>query len=132
MKNDLSNLKAGDKVWHSVDGELMVKSIDNILAHPIGIGYSTYTTTGRKFLDDKHPTIFRSLDAMIEYWIEYRDSLKRISGKEAFRIFKEGGEVRKESWDNTEFYLDKHTTNTSCLKQLIADSNSNELNWEKR
>lgn len=123
MKNDLSKLKAGDKVFHAKNGE---KEIDEILNEGtiVTADGSRYLPDGRLLNSDKHPTLFESLDSMIEYFTEYRRQ-KRISGKEAFRLYREGKGVKHV------LHASSASSSINGLKGLIDDCDSDELNWER-
>jgi hypothetical protein len=70
---DLSDLKAGDKVWNIHKGEVKILEIENDEFYPLLVGSSKHTyyrfkLNGLYHTDDQHPTLFHSEQEFREYW----------------------------------------------------------------
>jgi hypothetical protein len=68
---DLSDLKAGDKVWSSQNEHGKVTAIDGksvYVEFDGGVCVYFFIENGRVYQDDTHPTLFRSEQEFREYW----------------------------------------------------------------
>lgn len=62
IESDLSNIKVGDKVFSTIDGWGIVKSIGEDIYYPIKAGfencYNVFTLDGKINDTDKYPALF--------------------------------------------------------------------------
>ena len=64
---DLSDLKAGDKAWSAMHGEVTIKMVyrTGIIQTELKL---IHYQNGTFFKDDTHPTLFHSEQEFREYW----------------------------------------------------------------
>lgn len=78
---DFTKLPAGTKVWSCTRGETEIEIIDSMVTrYPVkttdGI---TYTPSGKSFSTHKHPTLFLSKQAMIDFFTNLPEPLPELA-----------------------------------------------------
>ena len=74
IKNDLSNLKVGDKVFSTSLGEVEIKEIDYIERnYPVNASHTWHTICGRTSKDHKYPSLFLSAKHALEYFASIKE-----------------------------------------------------------
>lgn len=58
MKNDLSNCKAGDKIWTIHNGWVEITRVLPTVYYPINVGMESYTFEGKHSQHDDYPCAF--------------------------------------------------------------------------
>lgn len=79
LKNDLSDLNVGDKVWIISYGETSVSHIGKRENFPINCGDYSTDSSGRSWPDHSHPMLFRSLDHCIRYFQALKEEQEEAS-----------------------------------------------------
>jgi len=66
----MKEFKAGQKVWSSRDGEVIIKAKDyhSSVRYPLEVDGLSYSMDGKFNISDRHPTLFHSKLDMIEYF----------------------------------------------------------------
>ena len=73
IKNDLSSLKVGDKVFHITYGDIEVLQICKNDGYPLNVGVSWSSLKGRLSEDHKHPSLFFSAKHASEYFASIKE-----------------------------------------------------------
>ena len=73
IKNDLSSLKVGDKVFHITYGDIEVLQICKNDGYPLNVGVSWSSLKGRLSEDHKHPSLFLSAKHASEYFASIKE-----------------------------------------------------------
>jgi hypothetical protein len=76
IKNDLSSLKVGDKVFRIPYGEEEVIAIIKNEVYTIQTKNLAYTIEGKYLLGDKHPSLFLSAKHASEYFASIKEKKK--------------------------------------------------------
>lgn len=82
IENDLNYLKVGDNVFHARYGKSEVTDLKHgRIFIDTGAGYSYYECTGKIFQEEQHPSLFKSLDHLIKYFTEVKNSEANKQGE---------------------------------------------------
>ena len=84
-KIDLSDLKAGDKAWSAMHGEVTIKIVYRMGMIQTELKLIHYQN-GTFFKDDTHPTLFHSEQEFREYWGLQRDIDAPLTKREQFAM----------------------------------------------
>jgi hypothetical protein len=82
---DLSDLKAGDKAWSAMHGEVTIKIVYRTGMIQTELKLIHYQN-GTFFKDDTHPTLFHSEQEFREYWGLQRDIDAPLTKREQFAM----------------------------------------------
>lgn len=70
MINDLSDVESGDRLWHIVDGEVIVDEVSKSDLIYLMDYKPTFRKDGKRFSSDRYPMLYRSYEKMLEYFTE--------------------------------------------------------------
>jgi len=73
IKNDLSSLKVGDKVFSIGKGEETIQAIDNTMRYSVKTKSDAFMTNGMRTSEDKHPSLFLSAKHASEYFASLKE-----------------------------------------------------------
>jgi hypothetical protein len=85
-KVNLRDLKVGDKAWDYQLGLVTVTEIRKDNIYCICTDSVAYTISGRKWINDRKPTLFHSEQEFREYWGLQRDTNVPLTKREQFAM----------------------------------------------
>jgi hypothetical protein len=99
---DLSDLKAGDKAWSAMYGDVNVTEKNHEFIR-VGVKkeLSTYYVNGNFCKSDVHPTLFHSEQEFREYWLFQESST--LTKREQFAMAAMQGMLTNPFWNDYSF-----------------------------
>jgi hypothetical protein len=118
IKNDLSSLKVGDKVFSIFHGEDVIRAVyseDNPSTYKIETNEDSYTLDGKNENVNKHPSLFLSAKHASEYFASIKEK-KQIHVKYYVHDYLHKGVLHRVDRDSSELEMSDGEIYLGCTE----------------